>query len=85
MGLDMYLTKKTYIGAEYQHRKVAGTVSITINDKPVNIQFNRISEISERVGCWRKANHIHRWFVENVQGGEDDCDEYEINRVKNSL
>ncbi len=30
--------------------------------------------ISEPVGYWRKANAIHRWFVENVQDGEDDCD-----------
>jgi hypothetical protein len=28
----------------------------------------------EEVGYWRKANHIHAWFVENIQGGEDDCD-----------
>lgn len=30
--------------------------------------------IGESVGYWRKANAIHRWFVENVQDGEDDCD-----------
>ena len=29
--------------------------------------------IHEQAGYWRKANHIHNWFVENVQGGEDDC------------
>lgn len=27
----------------------------------------------EQVGYWRKSNAIHRWFVENVQDGEDDC------------
>lgn len=32
------------------------------------------TEEHEEVGYWRKANAIHRWFVENVQGGEDDCD-----------
>ena len=25
---------------------------------------------------WRKANAIHRWFVENVQDGVDDCGIY---------
>lgn len=30
--------------------------------------------IIQQVGYWRKANSIHNWFVENVQGGEDDCD-----------
>lgn len=27
---------------------------------------------------WRKANAIHRWFVENVQGGHDDCEKYVV-------
>ena len=27
---------------------------------------------------WRKANAVHRWFVENVQGGEDDCGTYDV-------
>ena len=31
------------------------------------------SRIMEQVGYWRKANAIHRWFVKNVQDGEDDC------------
>jgi hypothetical protein len=26
----------------------------------------------EQVAYWRKANAIHRWFVEHVHGGEDD-------------
>lgn len=29
--------------------------------------------IFEEVGYWRKANMIHKWFVENVQDGKDDC------------
>jgi hypothetical protein len=27
---------------------------------------------------WRKANQIHDWFVQNVQGGVDECDEYPV-------
>ena len=27
---------------------------------------------------WRKANQIHAWFVANVQGGDDDCREYDV-------
>lgn len=34
----------------------------------------------ERVGYWRKANAIHRWFVENVQKGDDDCRAYDVDR-----
>ncbi|RLB83158.1 MAG: hypothetical protein DRH15_05655, partial [Deltaproteobacteria bacterium] len=34
------------------------------------------------VGYWRKANAIHRWFVENVQDGNDDCERYYVPREK---
>lgn len=27
---------------------------------------------------WRKANQIHKWFVDNVQGGNDNCGEYYV-------
>lgn len=78
MGLDMYLTKKTFIGAEYEHRKITGEINIFQDGKRVNIDFNRVSEITESAGYWRKANHIHNWFVENVQDGKDDCGEYYV-------
>jgi hypothetical protein len=29
MGLDMYLSKKTYIGAQYEHNKVKGVIDIS--------------------------------------------------------
>lgn len=33
---------------------------------------------AERLAYWRKANAIHAWFVENVQGGVDDCNHYVV-------
>lgn len=27
---------------------------------------------------WRKANQVHKWMVENVQHGEDNCGVYEV-------
>lgn len=75
MGLDMFLTKKTYIGAYFEHRKVKGIVEIDEDGERIPIQFKRISYIEERVGYWRKANAIHQWFVENCQEGVDDCRE----------
>lgn len=36
--------------------------------------------IIETIGDWRKANHIHKWFVDNVQDGEDDCGTYEVTK-----
>ena len=30
--------------------------------------------VYEQVAYWRKANAIHKWFVDRVQFGEDDCE-----------
>lgn len=78
MGLDMYLSRKKYIGANYDHRNVDAIISITIGGKKVPIDIKKISYIEEAVGYWRKANQIHNWFVENVQDGEDDCKSYSV-------
>ena len=32
------------------------------------------------LGSWRKANHIHKWFVDNIQDGVDDCGIYEVSK-----
>jgi len=45
----------------------------------VNKKFDiGIKYLEFGLAYWRKANHIHRWFVENVQGGDDDCEEYHV-------
>ncbi len=79
MGLDMYLNKKTYVGNEYAKVLKRELVEIKPNEKHEEaikkIKTDRIAEIVERVGYWRKANHIHSWFVENVQEGRDECQE----------
>ena len=36
--------------------------------------------IGKQIGYWRKANQIHRWFVDNVQGGVDDCGDYLVTK-----
>lgn len=76
MGLDMYLTKKTFIGNQYEHRE---PVEISIPSLH-HIQPKRISYIEEAVGYWRKANAIHGWFVNHVQEGKDDCEQYYVSK-----
>lgn len=36
----------------------------------------------EEIGYWQEANQIHGWFVDNVQKGEDDRQEYYVNRTQ---
>ena len=45
MGLDMYLTKKIYIGANYEHRNVEANVDIKVNGNVININPKKISYI----------------------------------------
>jgi hypothetical protein len=82
MGLDMYLTKKIYIGAEYKHNEIAGQINLTRNGEKININLSKVSYIEEHAAYWRKDNHIHKWFVDNVQDGEDDCGIYHVSREK---
>lgn len=84
MGLDMYLTKKTYVKRwKHQPDDEKFEVTVTRGGKPYDaINPERVTSIVEDVGYWRKANHIHKWFVDNVQDGEDDCHEYYVDKDK---
>ncbi len=75
MGLDMYLTRNIYIGANYQHNEVTGTIELFRKGNPIPVDISRVTTIVEHVGYWRKANAIHAWFVRNCQDGIDDCKE----------
>lgn len=78
MGLDMYLTRKIYVGAGWSHNEVTGIVDISRNGEKIDIDLSRIVDITEDVITWRKANAIHQWFVDNVQNGEDNCASYYV-------
>lgn len=82
MGLDMYLDKHVYVGAEYEHREVTGKIEIFSGGKPIPVNFKKVSYIVERVGYWRKANQIHAWIVKNVQDGNDDCEPHYFDHDK---
>jgi hypothetical protein len=82
MGLDMYLTKRTYVQRwahipdEQQFR-----VTVSRGGEPYEpIKSDRVSYVTEQVAYWRKANMVHKWFVDNVQRGVDDCGTYDVDR-----
>jgi hypothetical protein len=90
MGLDMYLEVRGYVSKmDYSDRDNPKTTpefqalvdASGINDLTKYSEFAGIS-ISYPVGYWRKANAIHGWFVQNVQGGTDDCGSYYVPREK---
>ena len=79
MGLDMYLTAKRYV-SDYNDKDQALSTEL-MRHFPELTQTQTIQEVSVRVGYWRKANAIHKWFVTNVQEGVDDCGNYPVSRA----
>jgi hypothetical protein len=68
MGLDMYLTAKRSFE---RGLKVVGMDPVA-----------KVDTVIVNLGEWRKAYHIHGWFVKNVQKGQDNCAAYWVEREK---
>ncbi len=97
MGLDMYLSaRKRFEKINWQVLQNNDDLSYN-SPEAVYPKFNDLMEITQmnnvatdvygasvEVVCvyWRKANQIHKWFVDNVQGGEDNCGEYYVSQEK---
>lgn len=83
MGLDMYLSKKTYV-KKWDHYKEADKydVVVTKGGKPTNIKPERVTYVIEELGYWRKANQIHAWFIENCNNGDDNNGSCYVERAK---
>lgn len=82
MGLDMYLSKKTYV-KNWNHMSDSEKHSITVKKggkKRTDIEPDRISYIVEQVGYWRKFNALHNWFVKNCGEGIDNCQEMYVSK-----
>lgn len=67
MGLDMYLLGYKYLWRDDDTRKKI--------KKQLKSSYDPKYVVLELV-YWHKANAIHKWFVDNVQEGEDDCKEH---------
>jgi hypothetical protein len=75
VGLDQYLELDHYT-QNWDHYPPEKVWDITVKQGGkvrTDIDPSRICGITERIATWRKANQIHRWFVENVQDGVDEC------------
>jgi len=81
MGLDMYLNKRTYV--QYWEHNGADNyeVNVTKGGNPTKVDPKKVKYIIEEAGYWRKQNQIHRWFVDNIQNGTDDCGEYYVSKA----
>ena len=73
MGLDMYVTAKRYLWSfgENNDNDIANAIGKLFPE----MTGYRPKQVEMDVMYWRKANAIHRWFVDNVQDGVDECQE----------
>lgn len=72
MGLDMYLTADIYLFDQEKINDVASLLELdNMVDGSMTLELTLI--------YWRKANHIHNWFVKNVQDGIDECEKHRVN------
>ena len=97
MGLDMYLHAKKYV-EKIDWTKLDRDNGLGMDSpEVVNPLWNEIVDtagmsdvatdiygVHVEVTCayWRKSNQIHKWFVDNVQGGNDNCGEYYVSHEK---
>lgn len=80
MGLDMYLTGKRYIWENTSDPKEIELKKALDALPNMGSGGKRIKGIEIDAMYWRKANAIHKWFVDNVQDGEDECREHYVTR-----
>lgn len=96
MGLDMYLYAYPKIGnmsfeetvlLDNRLRDWCGDKGLSEEERALIAPYIKkegiylmYETIATEVGYWRKANQVHKWFVENVQGGVDDCNAYEVTK-----
>ena len=76
MGLDMYLKAQWYLSQfDETEKKIAESVNEIVG---LDKMPGRKNVIESEAIYWRKANAIHKWFVDNVQDGVDDCGNYGV-------
>jgi hypothetical protein len=84
MGLDSYLYAKKFVAsASWESEEECNTVKDIANLMGGNdflyddLQF---AKVELQLAYWRKANQIHKFFVDKCGDGVDECQEIYIDR-----
>lgn len=76
MGLDMYLEGKKYFGGRFNEEEqiveLKRKAKFDEKEDILKLNVRDIEEITIHLGYWRKANAIHKWFVDNCFEGNYD-------------
>ena len=55
-------------------------ISSALSDIFVELNGLTISDVTTTIGTILNASEIHQWFIDNVQGGSDNCGTYRVDR-----
>ena len=67
MGLDQFLLKRK-------------KTNKTAEKEFENMEYEEWK--NSKVAQWRKSNQVHKWFVDTIQDGNDDCGYYKVSKEK---
>ena len=82
MGLDMYFSRRTYVGSLKSTRDADGkwskrdvnNMELKFDDADLShINLQNVRYIEEVFGEFRKFNALHAYVVDNFGGGIDEC------------
>lgn len=74
MGLDMMLNAKRYL----MYNETETAEKLTEPFPELKEKGRKVKEVIVEAVYWRKVNAVHKWFVDNVQEGVDDCGYYYV-------
>ena len=78
MGLDMYLYVRRWVSSrDEKYSDITSALGF-----PSEYDKSRFVTVEGTIAYWRKANAIHNWFVNNVQDGVDNCENYNVSKAQ---
>ena len=80
MGLDIYLSKKTFIGAMFDSCGISGIISIKKRGRKIPIKFRRVAYVIEDIYHGRKTHWLHEWLNHELTDGMENSEEYELDK-----
>jgi len=92
MGLDMYLEVRKYVTLNEYVQENGDFVKKTLQPATDVLEMSGLSKVtsdeswgltvSTTAVYWRKVNAIHKWFVDNLADGKDECQQIFVPREK---
>ena len=78
MGLDIYLSKKTFIGAMFDSRGISGSISLFKRGKKIPVRLERLTYVIEDIYHGSKTHWLYHWLEIELPESLGNAEEQEI-------